>query len=161
MKMFKKTYNILTMIALIIIGVAFVGCNTDDNNLSSEDLQTFIIGKWQSSYLLTTTSGEKEPVTKDNAHAENYKELTFFENKSVIEESYQGDNLVKETLLYTIDGDKVLITEKSSGWKDGISFDTNFDGGPGSTRTESKEKTLFFNRKNNMLSLKNLYFKKQ
>lgn len=159
MKMFKKTYNILTMIALIIIGVAFVGCNTDDDNLSSEDLQTFIIGKWQSSYLLITTSGEKEPVTKDNAHAENYKELTFFENKSVIEESYQGDNLVKETLLYTIVGDKVLIKEKSSGWKDGIFIDTNFD--DPATRTESKEKTLFFNRKNNMLSLKILYFKKQ
>lgn len=147
------------MIALIIIGVAFAGCNADDNNLSSEDLHTFIIGKWQSSCLLTTISGEKEPVTKDNAHAENYKEFTFFENKSVIEESYQGDNLVKETLLYTIDGDKVLIKEKSSGWKDGISFDTNFDGP--ATRTESKEKTLFFNRKNNMLSLKNLYFKKK
>lgn len=159
MKMFKKIYNILTMIALIIIGVSLTGCNADDNNLSSEDLHTFIIGKWQSSYLLTTTSGEKEPVTKDNAHAENYKEFTFFENKSVIEESYQGDNLVKETLLYTIDGDKVLIKEKSSGWKDGISIDTNFD--DPATRTESKEKTLFFNRKNNMLSLKNLYFKKQ
>lgn len=159
MKMFKKTYNILTMITLIIIGVSFAGCNKDDDNLSSEDLHTFIIGKWQSSYLLTTTSGEKESVTKDNAHAEYYKEFTFFENKSVIEESYQGDNLVKETLLYTIDGDKVLIKEKSSGWKDGISIDTNFD--DPATRTESKEKTLFFNRKNNMLSLKNLYFKKQ
>lgn len=176
MKISKITYNFLMMVTLMVFCVTTIGCNSDNDTLSSENLQTYIIGKWQSHHLTAYTVDGRDisvDITKNNAYSSAYIEITFLQNGEVISEGWKDGSWIRDVDNYIVSGDHVVIKEKNSGWNEGMSFETTVGGNSFDTRANTNEITLVFDRKTNMLYLRetkiingiqttaNLYFKKQ
>ena len=175
----KKVYSILMMTALLVTTMGLLGCNSDGEQLSSVDLQNYVIGKWTSHHLIAYTTDGREKtteVTKNNAFSSTYCELTFQKDGKVISEGWQqntdGSSVwIREIYTYTVNGDFIFIHE-SKNRNDKISFNVTDDDSV-KTRANDTSITLTLDRKNNMLYYRetgtvngiqmtaNLYFIKQ
>lgn len=178
----KKIYSILMMMTLLLTTAVLTGCSSDDEQPSSVELQSFVIGKWKSHHLTAYTTDGKEvsqEITKNNAFSSVYCELTFQRDGKVISEGWKqnidGSSTWMEDIdTYTVSGDFVFVKvgQIQNGWNEGLSFNIPIDGNA-MTRANNTTITLSLDRKNNMLFLRetesvhgvqmtaNLYFIKQ
>lgn len=129
-----KQVRFLSMFMLFaLLATMFAGCSKDDDN-SSIDLKSYIIGSWhsyQGTVFITggQNSGESQNVeiNKTGQFSQSYFEFTFQDGGRVKMGAFNKDEngvmkWIEENGTYRINGDIVNVTDA-----DGVSVDMVFD----------------------------------
>lgn len=161
-------------------------CNSDDEQTSNVNLNSYIIGTWHSYRMTAYGNGQEMSVdiTPNNEYSVSYAELMFDTHGNVTSSAWMTNpdgtsKWVSEVDSYTVIGNTVEINESKSDdtteseWNTSMKFQTNTTASF-ITRASADDKviTLMFDQTNRSLCIRfnqtvngvnvigNLYFKK-